>query len=257
MKTILLIGTGAWGQKYIKTILPMNNIILKVANRHNWPDMIDQKPDGVIVCTPPATHIKIADYSLSNGIPTMIEKPLSLSLEECKIIYKYKLPILVNHIHLFSDVYQNIKKIIDVNGISEINSIGTGPGSHKEYSTLWDYGPHDISYMLDLTNQIPKEVNIGSKLDSKLQIILKFENFISHSIVGNSADRVRKLTVRSNGIDFLYDDIIRPKDHASPLTNAINVFLASIDGKDDYRLGLDLSMKIMSVLDLCEKSIIV
>ena len=112
MKTIVLIGAGKWGQKYISTMATIPDVKLVVADRSNWKRAVDEHPDGVIVCTPPESHVEIADYAMSRGMPAMIEKPLSLSLVEAEQLKKYQVPVLVNHVHLFSDAYQNIKKLV-------------------------------------------------------------------------------------------------------------------------------------------------
>src|ERR1035437_729108 len=100
---IVMVGNGQWAQRYISTLSRFPNVNLQIANRDNWKSLILKTlPEGVIVCTPPQSHIEIATYSLKLGIPTMIEKPLSLSLSEANALKQFCSPILVNHIHLFS-----------------------------------------------------------------------------------------------------------------------------------------------------------
>src|SRR5208283_3041583 len=98
---LLLVGSGVWGQKYISTLSNFSAVSLEAASRDNWKELIDKKPDGVIVCTPPQSHVEIASYALSQNIPTMIEKPLALSLSEAKLLRQFSAPILVNYVHLF------------------------------------------------------------------------------------------------------------------------------------------------------------
>ena len=103
MKNIVLVGgNGKWGQNYISTLKYFQDINLQVATRENWKQLIDKNPDGVIVATPPDSHIEIASYSLSKNIATMIEKPLALSLQEAETLKQFTAPILVNHIQLFT-----------------------------------------------------------------------------------------------------------------------------------------------------------
>src|ERR1700728_1922667 len=139
MKRILLIGKGPWGQIYIKTLSEMK-VHFDIADRTNWQDKIKTQPDGVIVCTPPETHVEIASFALERNIPCMIEKPLSFSLDEALKLKQYTAPILVNHIHLFAKRYQSMKSKFIKSKKHNITSILTrGIGTNPNYS-LWNYG---------------------------------------------------------------------------------------------------------------------
>ena len=103
---LLLVGAGKWGMNYVSTLNSFPNIDLKIATRYNWKRLIDEHPDGVFICTHPSSHIEIANYALSRNIPTMIEKPLALSLNEANSLKGFSAPILVNNIHLFSETFR-------------------------------------------------------------------------------------------------------------------------------------------------------
>jgi hypothetical protein len=248
MDKILLIGRGKWGQNYISTLQSsFPNVNLTIANRRNWKGLIDQGQDGVIICTPPQSHIEIAHYSLASNVPTLIEKPLSLSLQEAQQLQQYNTTILVNHIHLFSDRYQAIKH--QVKDITHIFSQGSSNSPPRDYSRLWDYGPHEIALILDLTQQYPHTINCTQDQNDQYTITMQFDTFQSSSIVGYSEERQRYLDI--NDGEFIYDGMIKEL----PLTNAIQVFLNAIHGKPDYRLGLQLSLDVIRVLEQCQESV--
>ena len=252
---LLLVGKGAWGQKYISTLAAFPEISLTVAHRHDWKDKIDQKPDGVIVCTPPSSHIEIASYALEKNLPTMIEKPLSLSLSEAKTLQQYSAPILVNHSHLFSHRYQKIKSNIANKSIRYIYTFGMGKISRSDYSELWDYGPHDLAMILDLTQQFPHTIRCQKVFNSFL-INLEFDGFNTCSLVGHSSDRMRYLQAADyTDIIFEYEDTYCENDRT--LTNALQVFVNAIQGQSDYRLGLDLPLKVVQILEECRRQIII
>jgi predicted dehydrogenase len=252
---ILLIGSGAWGQKYISTLNDFPNVSLTVATRHNWKELIDSHPDGVIVCTPPSSHIEIASYALALNLPTMIEKPVSLSLREAQTLQQYSVPILVNHSHLFSHRYQKIKQNISSNSIDHIMTFGLGTVSHPDYSGLWDYGPHDLAMILDLTQQFPQAIQCLEVSPDCFSIVLIFDKFQTTSLVGHYECRQKYLCIRNDTQDiFDYQDTYCPNDRS--LTNALQVFIDAIRGKPDYRLGLDLSLKVMQILEECQVQII-
>jgi predicted dehydrogenase len=250
MNKLLLIGNGQFGQKYFQTLNGFLNVSLTVASHHNWKSLIDQKPDGVLIVTPPNSHIEIAFYALDRGIPCMIEKPLALSLEEAEPLSWYSAPILVNHIHLFARDYQAIKRNIKPNKIKNIQTIGTSNRAPREYSELWDYGPHDIAMILDLTQQFPQVIKCQQQ-DRQFIINMQFDDCETTSIIGHSDSKRRVISV-NNGM-FVYDQEVATD---LPLNTALDVFLGAINGVPDYRMGLDLALNVMRVLEACQKSLL-
>lgn len=255
MFNIVIVGNGSWAQIYKSTVQKsFPNISLTTANRSNWKSLINNKPDAVIVCTPPSSHIEIAQYSLEKSIATMIEKPLSLSLKEAETLKQYSAPILVNHIHLFSKQYMQVKFDLNCHKINYIRTTGQGDKpERKDYNDLWDYAPHDIAMILDLAGKYPKSIKCELISPRKYGIVLEFDQFSSHSVVGFGVKR-RSLVVSSHYNILEYSDRFPSND--LPLTNAIQVFVDSLGGKKDYRLGLDLSLNVLRVLDECDKSLL-
>lgn len=252
---ILIIGSGRWGQNYIKTFASsFSDIQLEIATRQNWKQLIDEKPDGIIVATPPQSHIEIASYVLEKNIPTLIEKPLSLSLKEAEILKQYTAPILVDHIYLFSTHYQEMKKNINPAKIKDIFSTGYSNNTQRDYSELWDYSPHDLAMILDITQKMPHTVKCTKVNDRTYNISMSFDTFNTTSLIGHSNfERVRYFEV-NDGQKHEYEDV-KMIGNDSPLTNAIKVFIDAINGKDDSRLGIDLSLKVLKILEDCELSL--
>lgn len=247
MINLLLIGRGNWSQNYQRTLQQFPNIHLTIAGKSDWQEKsLQLKYDGVIICTPPNTHVALALAFLKNNIPVMIEKPLALSLNECQKLQGFDAPILVNHQHLFAQDYQHIKQTILPNQIISIDSIGTSNHEPRHgYSELFDYGPHDISMILDLAQQFPIEIKCQAVSDRRLFIIeLQFEHFKTSSVVGHTEFKHRYFKVNN----LIYDT---DKTNDRPLTTSLQIFIQAIQGRKDDRLGLDLSLKIMQVLETC------
>jgi predicted dehydrogenase len=188
----------------------------------------------------------------------MIEKPLALSLRDCEKLQGFKPLILVNHIHLFSEGYQHIKRILGLEKIDTIQTFGWGTSLPRSYSQLWDYGPHDLSMVLDLLKKDP--VKIHCSKDNHYYVSMEFENkhkssTNTTSVIGQetSLERKRKICLSFSGLDLVYDDFYRPSWHSPPLKNAIQAFIDGLDGREDERFGLDLSFKIIKILETCDK----
>lgn len=247
MLDLLLIGSGKWGRNYISTLYGFKNVNLIIANRNNWQTLIDQKPNGVIISTLPDSHIEIAEFALERNIPTMIEKPLALTLKECQKLEKFAAPILVNHIHLFSNTYQYIKKQINIETIYKITSTGINKGPIRNYSSLLDYGPHDLSMILDILSTFPNKIKINEVKTGLFKINLNFDKCYSESIVGNgSLKPSRKLKIYTKDKDYTYDGKTQV---ISPLTTALKTFIRAIEGEPDSRLGIDLALQVVRILE--------
>ncbi|HVI42665.1 MAG TPA: Gfo/Idh/MocA family oxidoreductase [Anaerovoracaceae bacterium] len=248
-RNLILIGSGAWGRNYISTLSNFDNISLQVANRDNWKGLIDQKPDGVLIATPPDSHIEIASYALSKDIPTMIEKPICFSSKELKKLSKFSVPILINYSMLFTQVFEEL-----IYGISrpkiEMRFYNSGP--IRSYSSLWDYGSHVFALLFTLLDKF--KFSIEQTETQPGQFLYHIVSDEADCWFGNGSDvKVNNYQVEADGLFISYDDVSRPKDHKPPLTNALQVFLRCLEGEKDWRMGLDLSLKVTKALETCEK----
>jgi predicted dehydrogenase len=254
-KRIVHIGTGPWGRNYLRTYADLP-VTVSIASRDTWRSLIDEGPDGVVVCTPPETHIEMAQYALARDIPVLIEKPLALSHAEALTLQGYSAPVLVNHLYLFSQGYKALKEEVGERTISHIKTVGLGTKSHDGYSVLWDYGPHDIAMALDLLGRMPDKVyarNESTAAGTQCHIELHAGDALVQCSVGIGEKRERKVTVNYEGGEAVFED--QGDEVPGPLRSVIEVFLAAIEGISDSRLGLDLSLKVLSVLEACDRSL--
>ena len=255
-KRIVHIGTGPWGRNYLRTYTELP-VVVSVADRDTWRSLIDDGPDGVVVCTPPAMHVEMAQYALMRGIPVLIEKPLALSHAEALLLQGYEAPILVNHLYLFSQGYAALKAAVETHAISHIETLGLGTKRHDGYSVLWDYGPHDIALALDLLDCMPDRViarEVSTLLGPQFDIELHAADTLVRCRIGIAEKRERKVIVTHESGESVFED--RGDEVPGPLQSAIEVFLAAIEGVPDTRLGLDFSLRILRVLEACDRSLI-
>lgn len=56
-------------------------------NTRSYADLdqvLDARIDGVVICTPPSTHVAVAEAALSRGLRVLCEKPLAPTTAECE-----------------------------------------------------------------------------------------------------------------------------------------------------------------------------
>src|SRR5712692_4201615 len=95
---ILVIGCGSIGERHIRNLRslglsdigavdPLATRLDTVARNYDVRPHcslqagLEKKPDAVLVCTPPHSHISVAQQAIAAGCHVFIEKPLSDTLE--------------------------------------------------------------------------------------------------------------------------------------------------------------------------------
>lgn len=166
---ICVIGGGRWGENHICTLNEMGNLGAVVDM--NIPRLKDLKEkygmevfseleeaisrgyDGYVVSTSAETHYEIGKKLLGLGLPTLIEKPMTMRIEESEdlveIAKKNGANFMVAHILLFHPAINKIKEIIDAGDIGELyymysTRIKFGVVRTAE-NVFESFAPHDLA----------------------------------------------------------------------------------------------------------------
>ena len=183
-KNICVVGAGYWGQNHISTLDRLNalkgivehdndilnKILKKYANVNGHlkiEDALIEDYDGFVIATPAKTHFEIAKIIINSGKHILIEKPMTLSIEEAKelvaLAEKNKINAMVGHVLLFHPAVKKIKKMIDNGEIGDLqylysNRLNLGRVRTEE-NVFWSLAPHDIAIFQYLTDSIPIKIN--------------------------------------------------------------------------------------------------
>ncbi len=166
-----LVGAGPWGQKIAAVLKDMPGVVLAgVAGRADWRGLVaDPAIAGVIVATPPATHAEIALAAIKARKAVFIEKPLTFDVAQAESILaaakKAGVAAVVDHVHLFHPAYGELKRQLAAEGpVHMIRARGGRRGPFRaDVPVLWDWGPHDVAYALDLLGPEPERVTAAIK----------------------------------------------------------------------------------------------
>ena len=145
-------------------------------------ELIDNEPDldGVSVCTYNTQHAAPTIYALEHGIPVLLEKPFSVTLEEAEAICRAEKAsgkfVSVGFQPRFDANMQMIKKIVDSGVLGKIYYIQTGGGRRRgipgstfiEKSTggigaLGDIGCYSLDMVLNAIGY-PKPLTVSGYL---------------------------------------------------------------------------------------------
>lgn len=288
-----LIGAGRWGKNFIGTIRASKRVTLSVLCSRNpasrslvdpdcriiqdWHDLLaGGLCDGVIIATPPDTHAEILSAMIRARMPSMVEKPLTLGLQEAvnlqQLLRQFPTPVLVDHVYLFHPAYAELKRLsAELGPVRSIQSEGANRGPFRpNYSALWDYGPHDIAMCLDLLQKSPLRVDCKADEMSEggnYELDLQFPGDVRASIrVGNLATtKVRRFAVQCEKNTLAFDDLLPDKlrlDGAPvpvasmlPLAVVVDTFANGIRHGAAEHFGLDLAVEVIRTLEAAWASV--
>lgn len=303
MKRLGLVGIGAWGRKYIDTIGRRADCSIAAyahASRSghegvpdaiacaDWTSLVDMvardELDGLIAATTPAHQLEVARACIAAGVPLLVEKPLGLSragVERVRAQFAAsakKAPVVVDYVHLWAPAFVELKRRVGAR-TSEVEAItaeGFNWGPLRSWSSLYDYGPHDVSMCLDVlgddaafllrsAERHPSSTPGFELFDARFDLA----GVPVHLRVGNGgAERTRNFIVAMGDREVVYDDTQPPAsklidggkpvsiDSGRALDQVLTSFLASVTLWREGRLSeeaagaaLGFSAKVNGILD--------
>jgi predicted dehydrogenase len=295
MICLALVGFGRWGKNYIKAaeetgLAKVTTLVLR-KDSEKWQDTainsfkctsdLDDLDslgvDAAIVALHPSQHALVCCELLHRKIPTMVEKPLALGLIDAlqikAAVAKAGVPFMVNHQHLATYAYLEIIRRTEDEEITEIVTQAGNYGPFRDYSALWDYGPHDLSMILELMRSSPQGVvsnHQPQNLGERYAFELAFKGGVkSKSVIWNdSLPKARSLEVKTKTNRYLYDDLnseskliingeLATVMYKSPLTLSIEKFIKLIKTEKDLNTPnsrnqlqfMDAELKIVKLLE--------
>ncbi len=302
-----LIGAGRWGRNYIKTISQLDGVCLaRLASSNpesrswvdnnceittDWRGLLSAGDlDGVIIATPPNLHEEIALSAIAAHLPVLIEKPLTLDLEQAEKILKQSIGqgvlVMVEYTHLFHPAFEAL--LMKSKSLGSILAIRAEAGNRGPYrsdvSVLWDWGSHDIAMCIALTGTVPQARSAVCYESCKVEdgigetIHLKLEwpgGKFADIQLSNISERRRSFTVFCEGGVLVYDDMAQnklmmhpaqygyenlsylgialPVANSFPLTRAVEKFVGAIRTGATLHSTLALGMDVTKVLVECER----
>lgn len=205
-KSLLLIGAGNWGKnlarnfhilgalhticdtnpttlKQYSSLYPDVNLTTDLYTALNNPDI-----DKVVIAAPAALHYTLAKQVLESGKDVLVEKPLSLNVQEAEelihLANEKKRILMVGHLLQYHPCIQRLQEMVEKGELGKLQYIVSNRlnlGSIRtEENALWSFAPHDISVILSLCRH--------SSLD---QITCFGEAYLSHGIADTTMTSMR------------------------------------------------------------------
>lgn len=208
----VIVGLGSIGKRHQKNLETLGHKVIPAHHQDNLKKIIaDQKPNGVLVCTPTSQHLLPAHIALAADLPVFIEKPLSHNLDG---VDELKGKILVGYCLRFDQSLNQFKTKIDALNKSEIRSVKIvcsswlpdwHPGTDytQSYSAKKDLGggvlldlSHEIDYALwffgptkKVTAKLKQSPEINIETESIADLNLEFLSGVKAAIHLSYASR--------------------------------------------------------------------
>lgn len=290
MQNLGIVGIGYWGGKLISEFSEIANIkfcysqgnknnVKWIKKNHptikickNFQEILDDTSiNAIIIASPIKTHFEYASKSLKSKKHVFIEKPISTSTKQGKILLelakKNNLEIFVGHIFLYHPVLKKLKKILEKQVIDSIYLGWNKFGSFNEKISL-DLLSHYIIILEELVN-IPKKIIIQNKIGcvTECDIIslkIKFEKKISCIIEINriSAYKKREIIIKTTSNLYKWDDDILLKfsikdrmfkeyysSKETPLKIECNEFIRNLSLKNKKYYNAEKSISNISIIE--------
>ena len=278
-----VVGTGSWGKHHLRVLndlgcldsfVEMNderrNLYEKkysIKGFSNIDDLVkDHHVDIVNICTPTITHFEIAKTTLSNGISTLVEKPLTYSSSQGEelvtLAHDNNAALTVGFVERFNPVIIDIKNNLQKQTygdplLIEFQRENRWAGVTKDIGVILDSSVHDIDGARWLFNEEPNVVFartgyvlnpkasgfVGTDYEDFATIVLGFKNGKTAIIIANwvTPYKVRRISVTCTdgnlSGDYMSQEIrlddgnsvtIPTRKHEEPLVNELTSFINAV-----------------------------
>jgi predicted dehydrogenase len=185
-------------------------------------DVLGEDVDAVIIATNPETHVELAFEALEAGKHVLVEKPLALSAEECRLLGERArdagLVLMVGHTFRFSPAVQHVRQLLDRRELGEVYYIDSQRLNlgrvRRDVDAIWNFGPHDVSIVHHWFGGRPDAVichaydYLQPGTPDLAFIVLEYGFAVAHIQVSwLSPNKVRRMTVVGSRKMVVYDDV--------------------------------------------------
>ncbi|HJQ26516.1 MAG TPA: Gfo/Idh/MocA family oxidoreductase [Blastocatellia bacterium] len=181
---VAVVGAGYWGINHVRNFHELGALGLVCDTfapslariRERFPDAhIENNFDaalnnanirGVVIATPAETHYRLARRAIEAGKDVLVEKPLTLDVEEGEALVELANArgaiLMVGHLLEYHTAVLRLRQLIASGELGELryiysNRLNLGK-VRREENILWSFAPHDIAIILRLVGAWPTRV---------------------------------------------------------------------------------------------------
>ena len=188
---LALVGHGYWGPNLLRNYIELESAwvewvcdarseaLERCRRRYpslpvttNVADVLgDSRVEAIVLATPISSHYRLARAALEAGKHVFIEKPMAVSVEECRrlidLAASRRRTLMVGHTFVFSPPVRKVKEIIDSGDVGEVRFITSSRvnlGLHQQdVSVLWDLAAHDFSILFYWLEEEAEHISVTGR----------------------------------------------------------------------------------------------
>jgi predicted dehydrogenase len=203
--------------------------------------LADRDVDAVVIATPTQTHYELARRSLEAGKHTLVEKPLTTSVETsralCELAEKAERVLMVGHVFVYNAAAQEVKRYVssgELGRVYYISMVRTNLGPIRvDVDAAWDLAAHDISLASHWLDGWPETVSasggafINEGIADVVFATLRYKDDVLVNLHASwlNPRKAREITVVGEKHMLTFDDV--------NLTEPVRIFDKRV--KDDRR----------------------
>jgi len=179
--------------------------------------------DAVVLATPAKTHAEMALAALAAGKHVLVEKPLALRVDDAERVTaaaeRAGKVLMVGHLMLYHPVVERMRHVVKSGELGELfylYALRVNLGTvRRDENAMWSLGPHDLSMILHLVDDVPKSVTArgGTYLQANVPDVVFLNMRFSKGIVAQVQNswldprKERRLTVVGSKKMMEFDDV--------------------------------------------------
>ena len=179
--------------------------------------------DAVVLATPARTHAEMALAALAAHKHVLVEKPLALGVADAERVTeaaeRAAKVLMVGHLMLYHPVVERMRHVVQSGELGDLfylYALRVNLGTvRRDENAMWSLGPHDLSMILHLVDDIPKSVTArgGTYLQANVPDVVFLNMRFSTGIVAQVQNswldprKERRLTVVGSKKMMEFDDV--------------------------------------------------
>src|ERR1044071_6371460 len=184
MPRVAVIGAGYWGVNHVRNFHQLGALatvcdssqesLSRITSQYKGIrteldfDRVLGDPGirGLVIATPAETHCRLASAALEAGKDVLVEKPLTLDVNEgrrlVELARKCDRILMVGHLLEYHPAVIRLRALISSGALGELRYIYSSRLNlgkvRREENILWSFAPHDIAIILRLVGAAPTRV---------------------------------------------------------------------------------------------------
>ena len=183
---------------------------------------ITDKVDAVSIVTPTITHFKIAKFFLKNKIHVLLEKPMTETVRQAKILNniskKNKCILQIGHLEQFNPAIRKLRSQLKSPEFIEVHRLCKFNPRANDVDVVLDLMIHDIEIVLSLVKSDVKKISVsGKKVITNFidiaNVRIEFENSVvanlTASRISTKNERKMRIFLKNEyySVDFINNEL--------------------------------------------------